>query len=65
MPIEDAADLLGSLVEGIRYQTLRNQAQVQNFNSVEDLLNGFRKIYLGNRTVKKDSQHGEDSAIYI
>ena len=63
VPIEDAADLLDYLVDGIPDQTLRNQARMQNFNSVKDLLNGIRKISLGNRTLKKDSQHGENSAI--
>ena len=61
--IEDAADFLDYLVDGIPDQTLRNQARMQNFNSVKDLLNGFRKISLGNRTLKKDPQHGEKLAV--
>lgn len=57
VPIEED-DLLDYLMDGIPDQMLRNQARMQNFNSVKDLLNGFRKISLSNRT-KKDSHHGE------
>lgn len=46
VPIE-GDDLLDYLVDGIPDQTLRNQARMQNFNSVKDLLNGFHKISLG------------------
>ncbi|XP_015432072.1 PREDICTED: uncharacterized protein LOC107188311 [Dufourea novaeangliae] len=57
VPIEEA-DLLDCLVYGIPDQTLRNQARMQNFTNVKDLLNGFRKISLINRC-KKDAAQGE------
>ncbi|XP_071581961.1 uncharacterized protein [Temnothorax nylanderi] len=60
VPIEED-DLLDYLTEGIPDQTLRNQARMQNFESVKDFLNGFRKISLSHR-VKKDLPQGEKSS---
>ncbi|XP_071553456.1 uncharacterized protein [Temnothorax nylanderi] len=60
VPIEED-DLLDYLTEGILDKTLRNQARMQNFESVKDLLNGFRKISLSHR-VKKDLPQGEKSS---
>jgi len=55
VPIEEA-DLLDYLVDGIPDQTLR----MQNFSTVKDLLNGFRKISLPSRT-RRDLSYGEKS----
>lgn len=57
VPIEED-DILDYLVDGIPDLPLRNQARMQNFKTVKDLLDGFRKISLSNRP-KKNLSHGE------
>ncbi|CAK9801662.1 Gag-Pol polyprotein [Anthophora plagiata] len=46
MPVEDQAELVGYLVEGIPDPVLRNQARVQCFTTPEAMLQAFEKLSL-------------------